>query len=348
MSRARTAGSIDPAPAPRASAFRRLIASPWLWAGVLLAAALPWYLVGEGLELVPFLSGLVGGWLCGLGFVNVTFRMSPRRGATVHAVGAVVAGAVLWFSTQIWPDVAPAMPEGLRSVAFLVQMASIPAAGWIWLGLISRVTALARRPAREAPVPPGWEEDYDGSMVRFSAVPMRLRTLTLQIVALVIVGGVVCTVLLIAFDDVAMSLGPRILVIVLGAAVALPLYGLLRLRNARHTVACSVAFGAKRMRVTAAGSTLELEYAHLAELTWVTGTDYARVEVVGVRTADVVRKSLVVGVARQSPGVAPGLPTLSRRIVRTLEAAGLTPVSQRRKGTSVYRRNGVGNRQNAP
>ncbi|QJU55369.1 hypothetical protein SCB71_20310 [Herbiconiux sp. KACC 21604] len=338
MSRSRTEESIDPAPAPRASASRRLIASPWLWAGVLLAGALPWYLVGEGLELVPFLLGLIGGWLCGLGFVNATFRMPSRRGAIVHVVGAVVAGAVLWFSTQIWPDVAPAMPEGLRSVAFLVQMASIPAAGWIWLGLISRITALARRPAREAPVPPGWEEDYDGSIVRFSAVPMRLRTLTLQIVALVAVGGVVCTVLLIAFDDVAMSLGPRILVIVLGAAVALPLYGLLRLRNSRHTVDCSVAFGAKRMRVTAADSTLELEYDHVAELTWVTGTDYARVDVVGVGAGDAARQSLVVGVARQSPGVAPGLPSLSRRIVRTLEAAGLSPVPQRRTGTSVYRR----------
>ena len=333
VSRARIEESVN----PRASAARRVVASPWLWAGVLLAGALPWYLVGDGLEFVPFLLGLVGGWLCGFGFVNATFRMSPpRRGAVVHVVGAVLAGALLWFSTQLWPGLAPALPTWARSTLFLLQMASIPAAGWIWLALLSRITSLARRPARAAPAPPGWEEDYDGSVVRFTAVPMRLRTLTLQIVALVALGGAVCVVLLVVFDDLAMSLGPRILVIILGVAVALPLYGLLRLRNAGRSVDCSVAFGKKRMRVSVRESIHDLEYRRLDELIWVKGTDYARVEV--VEAGGVERVSLMIGVARQPPGVAAGLPPLSRRIVRTLEAAGLTPVPQRRTGSSVYRR----------
>jgi hypothetical protein len=64
---------------------------PLVWALVCGALALPGYLAGDP-GFLPFLFTLIGGWLCGLSFVNATLRMPARRGLIMHIAGAVGAG----------------------------------------------------------------------------------------------------------------------------------------------------------------------------------------------------------------------------------------------------------------
>ncbi|WP_309128327.1 hypothetical protein [Microbacterium sp.] len=45
--------------------------SAWLWGIRLLAVAAPWYLSGAGLDLLPYLLTLAGGWAIGFALVSI-------------------------------------------------------------------------------------------------------------------------------------------------------------------------------------------------------------------------------------------------------------------------------------
>ena len=227
----------------RASLGRRLVRNPVLWGALFLGGAIAATLAGDDLSFFPFLLMLVGGWCFGFAFVNATLHMVPRRaGVILHVVVAVAIGTAIVVVGESGGVVLDSVPEPGRAVAFVLTFAAIPAAGWIWLGLISRLSdVFARQDARKRPTPttPEWEreESGDGSGVRFAGIPVRMRVLTGVIVGIVVVVGIFVASLLILLDDVVMRLGPQLLVIVVGAGIALPMYLALRAALQRRPVA---------------------------------------------------------------------------------------------------------------
>lgn len=300
-----------------------------LLALALLALALPWYLAGHGLDLPPLLLALVGGWALGFWFVNATLRMRRERlGAVCHVAVAVTGGVLLWAVTAGRPPFVESLPGSGRAVALLVQMASIPALGWIWLGLLGRLSASVSRPRTEMLVP-NWSREDGGSIVRFPAVPMRLRELYVMIVAVVLLGGGAVIALMIVLD--IFVFGPRMLLVLLGLIVGFPAYLILSESYRRRTVAASVWFDSDRIRVAYGAEVIETPLASIRMLRWRTDSEEARIEL----HTDVAEISLVAGLARVPKGTAAALPSLPRFVRRSLQLAGLV-VRHERKGTTTW------------
>jgi hypothetical protein len=195
------------------------------------------------------------------------------------------------------------------------------------------------RPGRTAAVPhegqgaaPAWRPTPAGDVLRFAAVPARLRTLALAVVAVVLVGGAVLTaaaVLLAGRDSAAGRL------VVVGGALllCLPLVAAVTLPFRWRTVPCTVTAGEDALMLAIGDRTLRVAWEQVDDLVWRTGTEYARVAL----RAGATRTSLLVGVARPLPGHAADLPTLAPRAIRALQDAEMS-VSRGRPGYVRYRR----------
>lgn len=120
------------------------------WSTLLLTAGVVWTVAIRDLDLVPMLLLLAGGWCAGFSFVNLTMRM-PRGGVFLHVAVAVVGGAILAFATEYSGRLVEPLPEALAGALIALQLAAIPAVGWIWLGLIARVTDAVTRGRRARP-----------------------------------------------------------------------------------------------------------------------------------------------------------------------------------------------------
>jgi hypothetical protein len=324
----------------RVKVTRTFVRNPLIVGTVLLLVAIGFTLLGDDLSFFPFLLMLIGGWCFGFAFVNATMDTVPaRNGAILHVAVAVVLGALVAFVIEFGGDLLDPFPESVRGVAVVLQLAAVPATGWIWLGLLSRVTDLFRRrdaKKRPLPVTPAWEreESGDGSIVRFPAIELRMRTLTQAIVAIVVVVGLLGVALLIALDDIVMRMGPRIALLLLGIVLGLPVYLLLTAILRRRTVQCTVAFGNDELRVRVGAELHTIPFRELELLRWRTRSDYARIEVRGAG-ADL---SLVAGIAKPPRGFSAELPPLPRRVYRRLELAGLALEKSRRDEVITFRR----------
>ena len=301
----------------------------WVWGVVLLLSALPWYLSGAGVDLLPYLLTLVGGWTFGFSFVNLTLGMRARRGLVLHVAAAVLFGLLVWATIFGHIPIDERLPEAARAVLFLLQMASIPAIGWVWLALIGRATSAVGRP-RSDRVAPEWTREEGGSVVRFSAVPMRLRELHTAIVVIVLAGGGAVLTMLIALDSFVF--GPRMLLLILGLLVGLPAYLALSAHYRRRTVDASVRFDSDSIRVTYGTESVETPLQSIRMLRWRTAGEEARIE---LRT-DTADLSLVAGLARVPKGVAAELPPLPRFVRRSLALAGLEQKDGRAKGLTTW------------
>ncbi|AQY02270.1 hypothetical protein [Microbacterium foliorum] len=319
---------------------RRFVRAPFAWGLLFLIAAMVWTIAGDDLSFFPFLLMLLGGWSVAFSFVNATMEMRPvRTGVAVHlgvAVG-LTAGMILVIESD--DALLAGLPDPVSAVVVVLQIAAGPAAGWIWLGLLSRLTDLiGRRDAKRRPPPaaPEWEreEGRDGSGVEFTALDLRMRTLTLAIVGVVLAVGLAGTALLIAFDDAVMRVGPRLAIILVGVLVGLPVYLLLRGALRRRTLSCGFAFGNDELRIRAGTATHRIPFRHLQHLVWRTRSDYARIEVRGAG----VDLSLIAGLAAPSPGRTGELPALPRRVFRRLELAGMRVERSRRDEVVTFRR----------
>ena len=305
---------------------------------VLLAAAAVLMVLTGDLGLPQLLLMLVGGWSLGFAFVNLTSRM-PRDGLVLHVAGAVVVAAVVVTLTGLGGPLVDVLPEPAGVVVVVVQMAAIPAAGWIWLGLLGRVTdAVARRARKDAPVreTPPWEreDDGDGSRVRFRGIRMRMRQLTLAIIGIVLVAGAVAAGLLIAFDDVVVHLGAKLSIVLVAIVLGLPAYAALGGAVRRRTEECTIAFGDDEVRIVVGATASVIRYADLDRLLWRCGSDYARAELRGGG----VDLSLFSGLAKPAPGRTAELPPLPRRVFTRLERAGLVVERSRRGDVATFRR----------
>ncbi|WP_067201593.1 hypothetical protein [Microbacterium sp. XT11] len=325
------------APPQRAAPlWRRLLRSPVLWGLLLLATAVALTAVHPDLGLLPFLCVLVGGWLLGVAFVARTYRM-PRHGSAVHVSGALVTASVLVVLTV--GDVLAGAPAAVRHGLLMLQLGAIPAAAWIWLGLLGRITGAVGRSARRRVVPravPRWEpvESGEGSVVRFAGVPLRMRRLVVVLAGAVAAVGAATAGTLIVLDDAVMRVGPRLSIVVLAVVLGLPAYLVIAAVLRRRTVPCTVTVGAHDLRVAVGESVTVIRLAEITHLRWRTRSEYARVEARG-GGADV---SVFAGMAATERGVAAELPPLSRRAVRSLEHAGLSMTTSRRGDVVTFRR----------
>ncbi|CAN7170529.1 hypothetical protein LJR044_002676 [Microbacterium foliorum] len=319
---------------------RRFVRAPLAWGLLFLIAAMVWTIAGDDLSFFPFLLMLLGGWSVAFSFVNATMEMRPvRTGVAVHLGVAVGLTAAMILVIESDDALLVGLPDPVRAVVVVLQIAAGPAAGWIWLGLLSRLTDLIRRrdaKRRPPPAAPEWEreEGRDGSGVEFTALDLRMRTLTLAIVGVVLAVGLAGTALLIAFDDAVMRVGARLAIILMGVVVGLPIYLLLRGVLRRRTLSCGVAFGTDELRIRAGTATHRIPFRHLQHLVWRTRSDYARIEVRGAG----VDLSLIAGLAAPSPGRTGELPALPRRVFRRLELAGMRVERSRRDEVVTFRR----------
>ncbi|WP_312171398.1 hypothetical protein [Microbacterium sp.] len=324
----------------RSSVSRLLIITPLLVGVALLAVAVAWTLVSADLGFFGFLLMLIGGWAVAFAFVNATFEMRPRMlGVVVHISVAAALTALMYWAIEHSKEPLAALPEGAKAVVVVLQIAAGPALGWIWLGLLSRITDLfsrrdsARRPA---PTAPEWQRDRsgDGSVVEFSAIEVRMREITSWIVVLVLVGGLGAVALLIVLGDAVVQAGPKIAILVVGVVIALPGYLLFLAVVRRRTVTCAVAFGNDELRVRVGSGSHVIPFRQIEVLVWRTASDYARVEVRGAG----VDLSLVVGLAKAAAGRTAELPDLPRRVFRRFELAGLSVEQRRRDDIVTFRR----------
>ncbi|WP_223693429.1 hypothetical protein [Leifsonia poae] len=317
-------------------AVRHLLLNPWVWAALLLAAATVLVSDDPRVGFLAYLLMLAGGWLCGFGFVNLTGRIRKRRvGMLVHLTGAVLAGLLLWLMVTAGADIIGELPQAAKAAYVVAQLAAAPAAGWVWLALIGRVTTmLGRRSApKVAPAPPAWELSTERSTLRFSAVPLRMRTLGLMIALMVVIVGGIGALLMIATGDLAERLGARVVIIALGIVLGLPTYMLLVSAMHRRTVDCVVSFDSDRLRVEAGPVRVDVALSEIDLLLWRSDSDYARIEL----RSGTTELCLIAGLARAPKGVAPQLPPLPRHIRGSLESEKLTERRSRR-GVTTYQK----------
>ncbi|WP_146070279.1 hypothetical protein [Arthrobacter sp. GMC3] len=289
------------------------------------------------MDLAPFLLTLVGGWLCGFAFVNFTLGMKHTGlGVVLHVAGAAGMGLLLHWMTFWGKGFLKELPEQASGLVFLFQMGSVPAAGWIWLGLLGRITFSASKPsekAKAARIAPAWEDTSPGTQLQFSAVPMQTRNLTFVMVGVCLVGSGLAFWLLMSFDAFFLKLAsPKLFVIVFGLLIGLPGYFIFKAIVGRKTIPCSIAFGNDRIRIAVGSENVTINYRDLDRLIWRCESDYARVEVhVHGR-----RISLLAGLARTPKTVLAQLPPLSKVTIRRLAGAGLEKQPTRRKDLSIF------------
>lgn len=314
----------DPAEAARRPPLlRRIALHPLIWAAACTLAALPGYLTDGG--FFSYLMSVVAGALCGIWFVNLTVRMPHPTGAIAHLVTAIALAPAMFAAIELVPRwLTPGTP---RAVYTGILFALPPAAGWVWITLISRITAFLSRRTRAQPrVPLTWENDGDAVIVRFRAIPMRMRELTVWMVATIVVTGAVVTTALIMFSAVVERLGPRLLILALGVLFAFPAYLIVTALLRRRSVEASVRVSRDRMWITTGEATHALRLSEIERLRWGTTSDYARLEV----TAPGVDLVLLVGIAKQADGLASELPPLPGRTLRLAETEGLEKTTSRR------------------
>ncbi|MDQ1128714.1 hypothetical protein [Microbacterium sp. SORGH_AS_0888] len=319
--------------AARSSIVGRVVRHPLSWAAVCATGAAI-LAPGLGLDLPVYLLILASGFLCGYWFVGLTLRDArPRRGLLVHVIVAVLLVPLFVLLVEVMPGL---LPRGApRTALAFVSMGVVPAAGWIWLGLISRVTGWVRsRERRVVQATAEWEHEAGVAIVHVGAVRLSMRALALGIAVAIALGGSMAVVVLIAVDDIVTRwFSPQLAVVLFGGAIALPVYGVLAALVRRRTSPCTIAFDRGVLRITVGGERRELAFRDIRLLRWRQTSEYARLE---VRVAS-RSETLLIGMARQAPGVAAALPPLPRRVEAELVRSGLQ-ASRTRRGVDEYRR----------
>ncbi len=178
-----------------------------------------------------------------------------------------------------------------------------------------------------------WGRDGDAAVLRFRAIPLRMRTLTLLIVVAVAVGGALSASAMIALGDLVERIGPRFLILGIGLLLALPTYLVLLALVRRRTVDIRLSAGPDMLGLRIGDVTHDVALGDIRMLRWRTDSDYARIEL-SARELDLV---LNVGLARQPGGAARQLPPLPARLLDAAERLGLR-VSRSRRGVVTLTR----------
>ncbi len=308
---------------------RGALGHPLVWAVVCGLAAVP--LLGTAFDFGGFLLCLAAGWLVAHAVVGALMTLrSLALSFSLHIGLAAAAGVALYALTQ---HAAPAPVDA--AIVTAASYAAVPAAGWVWLTLIGRVSGLvradsARRAARL--VTPEWERSGDVWELRLPVVPLRLSTYRLVLGILIGGGGGALIAFVVGFSDVAMRMSPLLIVIVLGWLVGLPVYGGLLLIARSRTVDARVRVTTDRMvveRMPEGAPIVDLGLAELRSLRWAASEAPTRVE---LRPVDGPGLVLLFGLSHRPAGMAATLPELPSGLRRRLTDAGLSARETRGRG----------------
>ncbi|NYD66766.1 hypothetical protein [Agromyces atrinae] len=277
---------------------------------------------------MPFVLSLLSGWLCGAAVAGRLLAIEPPvRGTLVHLAVVLVPTVVLVALTMSGAGSnLEALPEPLAGAALFAWFAALPGVAWVWLALLSRLTAESRR----APVtrtPRRWVREKGEWQLAIAVVPLRMSTLAGILVILVVPLGVAVAGILIAFDVVVAWSGPRFAIIALalliGVPVAIGFYAVVR-RRTRDVV---VRVADARLVIEGMDDGFDILLADIASLRYRRESEYARLV---VETIDGRRVSLISGLARVPREVAPELPRLPDAVIHALNLAGLREVGSSR------------------
>ncbi|WP_337243481.1 hypothetical protein [Luteimonas sp. gir] len=312
-----------PPPVPaRLPWWRRARRSPLAWAAACTGFAI---LAGRhGMAFPPYLAVLLAGVLCGVSFVALTLRVSPRLGVWLHIAGAAVgAGVVLWLIHGELPDLS-ALPEPLRHAVLWMQLGVAPMFGWIWLALLGRVSGHFQRDAhtRAAAITrTDWQRDGAAWTLCFPAVPMRTRTLVALIASVTVIAGGLAVAGLITFYDATLRIGAYGAILIFALVVGLPGYLGLTVLLRRGTETVTLRIDAERLTLGRPGQPPRVfALRDLTLFRWQSASDQARLE---LAAPGVEAVSLLAGVARVPKGTSAELPALPRPLVQWLTEAGL-------------------------
>lgn len=308
---------------------KRWVASSFAWAVVCFAIALPWTITGRAVDFVPFVCLLIAGFLCGISVLRALSRAKSQRAAFwLHlelAIAFVVLGVLLVPRlSEISEQLLTVLPEAVVSLLWACFMMSITGVGIIWLGLLSRVTAMVTSRSGPDPEPPQWESVGPGARIAFTAVVMTRSAYLVLVSCAGLVGAAVCVSVFVLAEPIVGRWGPKLLLLVFGICIGVPIYfavrGVLRSRSR----ACTVTFARGRIIVTAGERRIDNALGDLDALVWHESGEAARIEL----RSGATELTLLVGVARQARGVRAALPPLSRRVRAELAEAGLPdPIS---------------------
>lgn len=312
-----------------AALWRRVRWSPLFWAAV--CAGITVVTGRAGMAFMPYLFALVAGVLCGTSFVMATLRMSPPwLGVVVHVAGALAGAVLLWAAIKGHLPSTHPLPGSWQRLVYWVQLGAGPMIGWIWMGLLGRVSSRFDRDARTRAAQKtrvDWTRDGTAWRLRFAAVPLRMRTLTALIVAVTLVACALAAIGMIVFYDVVLRIGAYGAIFAFALGIGLPGYLTLKALLRRRTATFDLRIEATRLVLTRQGHPpMAVDLQALTLLRWQTTSDHARLELAAV---DVEAMSLLAGVARVPASMSAELPALPTMVVRWLKSAGLREVPAR-------------------
>lgn len=319
--------TLDAPPTTR-PLWRRLVGNSLAWATLAAAVSLPFFVVGAGMDFVPFVLSLLSGWLCGAFVAGRLLAITPAlRGTLIHLAVVLVPTIVLVVLTMSGAGSnLDRLPEPIVGIALFVWFAALPGLAWVWLALLGRLTAQSQR-TTVARSPRRWTRERAGWELTVAAVPLRMGALAGALVLLVVPLGIAVAGILIAFDAFAAWSGPRFAIIALalliGAPAALLFYALAR-RRSREVV---VRFADRRLIIEGVDGAFDEPLADIASLRYRRESEYARIVVATMEGREV---SLITGLARVPREVAPELPRLPDAVIHALNVAGLGEVGSGR------------------
>lgn len=330
-----TVSAQPEAPADRGPAapwWRRLLRSPLAGAVVCVAIAAPLYVTGHGMDLPGYLLALATGWLVAVSFVGATARLPAPWGVWVHVAGAAGAVPILMLLASSAP-MPEGIPDALRQLALLPRLAAAPAAGWVWLTLLARISGRvnARSAARAAALTvPAWQHVGNRWILEFPAVPIRPRSLRWMLIGAGAVVAVAAIAVLILLYDTVTRFGPYLLILAFGVLLALPAHAVVTAILRRRTVRARIEVTVDAVRVflgTAAEArdtspAFVAPFRRTTRVVWEESGDGARLE---ARRSDGKDLVLLAGVARTPRGAASRLPPLPRKVMDLFARSGLEP-----------------------
>ncbi|MEH3089029.1 MAG: hypothetical protein PGN24_05265 [Microbacterium arborescens] len=312
------------------STARRVLLHPLLWAPLLFVAALP--LLGTEHDFWGFLLSMFSGWLVAHAIVGGLLRLtSAALAISLHITAAVAAAALAFALTQPggWRDAAPA------SVIAGIGFAVVPAAGWLWLALIGRISgalgAGARRRAATL-VEPGWSRDGDTWTLALPAVPLRSATFAAVTGGLAAAGTALLSAFLLVFDDIAQRMTPLLIIVALGWVFGMPVYLVLRAiahartADVRVTVTAGVDGRVRVLRPADGAVVLDASLRGIRSIRWYARSAPTRIVIHPARGGGRV---LLVGLARRSKNAAATYAMPPTQLLRALDAAGLRAQTRR-------------------
>ncbi|WP_259457209.1 hypothetical protein [Microbacterium sp. AG790] len=276
--------------------------------------------------LAAYLCVLIGGWAVAFSAVNALSGWEERWQWAGHI--ALTAGA-LALAVSITPLIqqAATLPEPWGRSLALVALGIPPAAGWIVITLLGRISARVDRASSHraaAVTPPQWSGPDGRPELTVSASLFTMRALTTLVVGAIIAGGVLAVALLIVAERWVLRLPPLMLVVVLGALIAMPLSAAVHVVVNRRRRPVTIRWRTGAVEVDTGGQ-WTVPFPMIQRLVWCPRGDTARVEIHTATRSE----TLLVGMVRQESHAAAELPALQRRMRAALEDSGLRPSERR-------------------